>query len=93
MAAATTSLFEVHDRLFEEELNPGLRLRQWMKEGSIVRYLVNEISGRKTPKAGRISGLTTEDDIHTWYTHFQNFLGNPECTHGRQRYSHHLHRC
>ena len=39
--------------------------------------LVNEISGRKKPRSGRLKGATKEERIKSWYDHFQQLLGNP----------------
>ena len=39
--------------------------------------LVNEISGRKNSRSGRLKGATKEERIWSWYDHFQQLLGNP----------------
>ena len=39
--------------------------------------LVNEISGRKKSRSGRLKGTTKEVRVKNWYDHFQQLLGNP----------------
>ena len=34
-------------------------------------------SMKSVERAGQISGLTAENRIHIWYTHFKNLLSNP----------------
>ena len=43
--------------------------------------LINEISGRKNGKKGRLKGDSKESRIQSWYTHFSQLLGKePEIT-------------
>ncbi|XP_072032828.1 uncharacterized protein [Amphiura filiformis] len=39
--------------------------------------LINEISGRRTAKKGQIKGDTESERLHSWFSHFQQLLGNP----------------
>ena len=39
--------------------------------------LVNEISGRKKSRSGRLKGATKDERIKSWYDHFQQLLGDP----------------
>ena len=39
--------------------------------------LINEVSGRKKSRAGRLKGNTKEERINSWYNHFKDLLGNP----------------
>ncbi|XP_072016329.1 uncharacterized protein [Amphiura filiformis] len=39
--------------------------------------LVNEISGRKKSRNGRLKGDAKEDRIQSWFNHFQELLGEP----------------
>ncbi|XP_072178317.1 uncharacterized protein [Diadema setosum] len=39
--------------------------------------LINDISGRKASQSVRIRGESAEKRVATWYSHFENLLGNP----------------
>ena len=81
LTAAKTRLFEVYDMLLEEELTEKISKVEVAGDGrqhGEAWNQENKISGRKKSKAGQIGGLTSEDHIHTWYTHFKNILGNPQ---------------
>ena len=37
---------------------------------------VNEITGRRKAKEGQVEGLSPQERVDTWFTHFKNLLGN-----------------
>ena len=39
--------------------------------------IINDVSGRKVSRSGRLKGSTKEERINNWHEHFQKLLGNP----------------
>lgn len=67
-----------YDLAFEEELE---HLISKVEDADIRAQhaeswkLINEISGRKSAKAGKIKGKNKEERVQSWYQHFSNLLG------------------
>ncbi len=77
---AKAQLFDVYERLREEELALRIEEVEIAREGkqySEAWIIVNEVSGRKRSKAGQVKGDTPEDRVKSWFTHFRNLLGDP----------------
>ena len=77
---ARSSLYSAYDRLLandiEEKLQRVERAHQGSQYGEAWR-IVNQISGRKKPPSGRISGASPEERMDKWFNHFKNLLGSP----------------
>ena len=39
--------------------------------------IINDVSGRKKSRSGRLKGNTKEERLSNWYDHFEKLLGNP----------------
>ena len=39
--------------------------------------IINDVSGRKKSRSGKLKGNTKEERLSNWYDHFEKLLGNP----------------
>ena len=72
-------LNQTYDDIYKEELDILVRKVESSNEHCRHREswrLVNDISGRKTPKSAIIKAKSKEERIEKWYTHFKDLLGN-----------------
>ncbi len=80
--------FEIRKRKLDEayEKANGEYLDQKLKDyknanvhqqHKVAWTLINEISGRKKSRSGRLKGATKEERVKSWHDHFQQLLGNP----------------
>ena len=72
-------LNQTYGDIYKEELDILVRKVESSNEHCGHREswrLVNDISGRKTPKSAIIKAKSKEERIEKWYTHFKDLLGN-----------------
>lgn len=70
-------LFSTYDKLRKKELMRKVDQVQQAHGQSQYRQawkVINEICGRKKPKDGQVAGVTPEERVSTWFTHFQKLL-------------------
>ena len=73
-------LNKVYDDVNKEILDEKIKLVEKANQNCQHKAawdLVNEISGRRTARKGQIRGETQNERLQSWYSHFQQLLGNP----------------
>ena len=73
------NLKKAYNIVFEEELENNIRKVENADAKSQHKEswrLINQISGRKTIKKGKIKANTNEERIEKWYQYFKQLLGN-----------------
>ncbi|XP_072046823.1 uncharacterized protein [Amphiura filiformis] len=80
LQARKNHLKETYDKINQEILEQ--KITQVEKADQNCQHkaawdLINEISGRRTAKTGQIKGDTESERLHSWFSHFQQLLGNP----------------
>ncbi|XP_072044981.1 uncharacterized protein [Amphiura filiformis] len=80
LQARKNHLKETYDKINQEILEQ--KITQVEKADQNCQHkaawdLINEISGRRTAKKGQIKGDTESERLHSWFSHFQQLLGNP----------------
>nr|XP_010779022.1 PREDICTED: ubiquitin carboxyl-terminal hydrolase CYLD-like [Notothenia coriiceps] len=71
-------IFSTYDTIKGEELMESVRrvqAAQGERQYGEAWRVINEMTGRKRTKEGRVEGHSPEERVTTWFNHFQSLLG------------------
>ena len=77
---ALSNLYVVYDQIKEHEIDSHIskiEATHGAQQYGEAWRTVNEITGRKQTKEGQVAGVSPEERVTTWFTHFKNLLGSP----------------
>ena len=80
LTRAREKLKEVYNTILGEEVDEQIKQveqAQANNKSKAAWNIINELTGRRTPRKGQLEGGTQEERVKNWYSHFKGLLGKP----------------